>query len=49
MSKSQGVPAIVTLHQMPVDWGEGTSDAGGCASAREGDATWIHSFFDSKT
>ncbi len=52
MSRTRGGPAIITVHQMPVDWGEGTSDAAGeegrGAGPRDNDATWIHSFFDSQ-
>jgi hypothetical protein len=38
------------LHRVSADWGEGTSDAGNAGgagdSATAGDATWLHSFFD---
>ena len=40
----------VTLHKVSSDWGEGASDAGadggGGAVSTKGDATWIHTFFD---
>jgi hypothetical protein len=41
------------LHRVTADWGEGTSDAGAArdgqgASAKSGDATWIHTFFPSQ-
>lgn len=43
-------PAIIELHRLLADWGEGTSDAlgeeGGGALSTTNDATWIHSFFD---
>ena len=40
-----------SLHRVEQDWGEGTSNAstGVGASATSGDATWIHTFFDSST
>ena len=41
----------VTLHRVQADWGEGLSDAsgneGGGAGSTDGDATWLHSQFDS--
>ena len=41
----------VTLHRVQADWGEGLSDASGNegrgAGSAEGDATWLHSQFDS--
>ncbi len=41
----------VSLHRALADWGEGLSEAtlgggGGGAPAEPGDATWIHTFFD---
>jgi hypothetical protein len=40
----------ITLVPVLVDWGEGTSDAsgeeGGGTAATSGDATWLHSFYD---
>ncbi len=40
----------VSLHRLLADWGEGDSDAegpeGGGAPAAPGDATWLHTFFD---
>jgi hypothetical protein len=40
----------VSLHRALADWGEGTSDAeggeGGGAVATVGDATWLHTFYD---
>lgn len=51
MSKTSNFSNIViTLHRVLSDWGEGTSNAlaneGGGASATPGDATWLHTFFD---
>ncbi len=41
-----------SLHRLTADWGEGASDApdeeGGGTSAEPGDATWLHSFYDSE-
>ncbi len=49
--QSQGNPAKceVALFRVQDDWGEGASAAsgGGGAPAEPGDATWIHTFFDS--
>lgn len=43
----------VTVHRVLMDWGEGTSAAGGeeggGAPSTTGDATWIHTFYDSGT
>jgi hypothetical protein len=40
----------VSVHRVLADWGEGGSDAvgeeGGGAAAQNGDATWLHTFFD---
>lgn len=40
----------VSLHRLLADWGEGTSNAfgqeGGGTTATNGDATWIHRFFN---
>lgn len=42
----------ITLHRVLADWGEGMSVAfgeeGGGASATTGDATWIHTFFNTQ-
>ncbi len=42
---------MLTLHRLLADWGEGTSDtgaflAGQGAAPTPGDATWLHTFFD---
>jgi hypothetical protein len=43
-------PALCTLHRAVAEWGEGTSNAGDPggtgAPATPGDATWIHTFFN---
>ncbi|RMI04727.1 MAG: DNRLRE domain-containing protein, partial [Calditrichaeota bacterium] len=43
-------PRTVSLHRALSDWGEGTSNApgeeGSGAPATPGDATWLHTFFD---
>ncbi|MEZ4675901.1 MAG: DNRLRE domain-containing protein [Caldilineaceae bacterium] len=50
MSKTSGGAATVGLHRALADWGEGTSDASGNegqgAAATTGDATWLHTFYD---
>ncbi|MHC4413948.1 MAG: multicopper oxidase domain-containing protein [Planctomycetota bacterium] len=42
----------VSVHRVLSDWGEGASDAGGQegsgAAAEPGDATWIHTFWDTQ-
>jgi len=40
----------VSLHELTKDWGEGTSVSGGGAgdASTPGDATWIHTFFDTE-
>jgi hypothetical protein len=53
MSRSITGPQDCALHRLLTDWGEGASDAvgingneGSGAAAEEGDATWLHTFFD---
>ena len=50
MDRTIAGPEDITLHPVTTDWGEGASDAsgeeGGGALAQPGDATWIHTFFD---
>jgi len=50
MSRTRAGATPVDLHRLLADWGEGTSDAGGeegdGTAATTGDATWIHTFFD---
>ena len=51
MSRTLAGSQAVGLHRLESDWGEGSSNAGGNegsgASAQPGDATWIHTTFDS--
>jgi len=53
VSEASGSLAEVYLLSVLEDWGEGASDAPGQehmgAPAAPGDATWIHSFYDSET
>lgn len=50
MSRTIVGPSPVSLHRLISDWGEGASDAegeeGAGAPAEPGDATWLHTFFD---
>ena len=50
MSRTQAANQMIELHRLLSDWGEGGSDAsgeeGGGARATTGDATWLHTFFD---
>lgn len=52
MSATMGGDATVRLYPVTSLWGEGTSDAsmgeGGGAPSTTGDATWIHTFFDTQ-
>ncbi len=54
MNRTQdGNSRTISVHRVLKDWGEGTSDAGGQegggTNATTGDATWIHTFFNSST
>ena len=53
LSQSVSSDLPVALHRAMRDWGEGTSDAGdpggGGAPSTPGDATWLHTFFDTQT
>ena len=53
VSKTSSDAQSIGLHKLLADWGEGTSDAsaneGNGTSAEEGDATWLHRFFDGDT
>lgn len=46
-------PSNATVRRVQQDWGQGTSNAGGQegtgTDATAGDATWIHTFFDTDT
>jgi hypothetical protein len=50
MSRTISGAQTTQLHRVLADWGEGTSNAGanegGGASATTGDATWLHTFFN---
>lgn len=50
MSRTQVGARTIRLHRVLHDWGEGTSNASGQegrgTGARPGDATWIHTFYD---
>ena len=50
MSRTSSGTQMVELHRVTQNWGEGMSDAdgneGGGAAATPGDATWVHTFFD---
>lgn len=52
MSASMAGDTTVSLFPATADWGEGTSDAamgeGGGGMSTAGDATWIHTFFDTQ-
>ncbi|MCH8222016.1 MAG: DNRLRE domain-containing protein [Chloroflexi bacterium] len=52
MTRTIAGDTAVSLHRVQTDWGEGTSDAPGNEGAgtdsTDGDATWLHSQFDSK-
>jgi len=51
MSRTLAGPQTIGLRKSGSDWGEGSSDAvseeGACSPSAVGDATWIHTFFDS--
>jgi len=48
MTRTTSGPQLLQLHRALADWGEGTSSTstGSGAPATPGDATWIHTFFD---
>jgi hypothetical protein len=52
MSRTLTGAQIVTLHRVLADWGEGDSNAGGeeggGIAPAAGDATWLHTFFDTQ-
>lgn len=52
MSRTLPGAQAVSLHRVLADWGEGMSNAtgeeGGGAAAASGDATWIHTFFNTQ-
>jgi len=54
MNKTEdGSSRTINVHRVQKDWGEGLSNAGGQegggTNATTGDATWIHTFFNSST
>lgn len=52
MSRTQAGAEDIALHRLLADWGEGVSDAasneGGGTAAATGDATWVHTVFDTQ-
>jgi hypothetical protein len=52
LSKTRASSETVTLHRLNADWGEGSSHAageeGGGAASQQGDATWIHRFYNTE-
>ncbi len=48
MSQTTSADETIELHRLLADWGEGTSSSTGGmgAPATPGDATWIHTFYD---
>lgn len=47
-SQAQGGTSAIELHRALANWGEGTSSSsgGGGAPATTGDATWLHTFYN---
>jgi hypothetical protein len=52
MNRTISGSQTVSMHRMNSDWGEGASNSGGQegagATAVSGDATWLHSFYDTQ-
>lgn len=52
MSKTQASGQEIGLHRLLADWGEGASQSsgneGGGTAAASGDATWVHTIFESE-
>ena len=47
MSMTRAGPQLVEIHRARADWGEGTVTGSGAGnSAETGDATWLHTFYD---
>lgn len=50
LSRASSGAQPITLHRLLTDWGEGTSNAAGQegsgAASTSGDATWLHTFYD---
>lgn len=53
MSKTVSGDAVVSLHKVTSDWGEGASNAGvnggKGATAMTGDATWVYTFYNTSS
>jgi len=53
MSRTASAAQTLSIHKVDSDWGEGTSNAGGQegmgAASAAGDATWIHTFYNTQT
>jgi len=52
MSKTRVSSRVVSLYALTADWGEGASNAfggeGSGAAAQPGDATWVHTFYNTQ-
>jgi len=50
LTPSNPDPRILRLHRVQADWGEGpsSSSGGGGAPAEPGDATWLHTYYESQ-
>ncbi len=53
LSRTRTADQDIELHRVLADWGEGASDAGGSegqgTGAATGDATWVHTFFNTSS
>jgi hypothetical protein len=53
LSRETSSPTDLTVWRLVSNWGEGASNASGAegagAAATEGDATWVHTFYDNQT
>ena len=47
-NSNNAAPSDISVHRVLADWGEGASfsNGGSGAPAQEGDATWLHTFYD---
>ena len=50
LNPSNATPRLIRLYRALADWGEGPSSSagGGGAPSQPGDATWLHTFFDTE-
>lgn len=49
MSQTVSGPSTITAHRLTKDWGEAGSVGGGMgAAAQQGDATWLHTFYNAQ-